>query len=137
MNYYFPYYEKYNINYIYLLLFYKLAEADKNLWIKNTVKYSSLKDLTKRMNDLFNQIRKETDDTAQEEQIISQSTISRISSNTEYSSSGRKMKKGSFFSMISGIPPIGQRYRLYALMIMSFRFLLNRMITYLLPTIYI
>lgn len=67
MNYYFPYYEKYNINYIYLLLFYKLAEADKNLWIKNTVKYSSLKDLTKRMNDLFNQIRKETDDTAQEE----------------------------------------------------------------------
>lgn len=67
MNYYFPYYEKYNINYIYLLLFYKLAEADKNLWIKNTVKYSSLKDLTKRMNDLFNQIRKETDNTAQEE----------------------------------------------------------------------
>ena len=67
MNYYVPYYEKYNINYIYLLLFYKLAEADKNLWIKNTVKYSSLKDLTKRMNDLFNQIRKETDDTAQEE----------------------------------------------------------------------
>lgn len=52
-------------------------------------------------------------------------------------SSGRKMKKGSFFSMISGILPIGQRYRLYALMIMSFRFLLNRMITYLLPTIYI
>lgn len=50
-----------------MLLFYKLAEADKNLWIKNTVKYSSLKDLTKRMNDLFNQIRKETDDTAQEE----------------------------------------------------------------------
>ena len=50
-------------------------------------------------------------------------------------SSGRKMKKGSFFSMISGIPPIGQRYRLYALMIMSFRFLLNRMTTYLLPTI--
>lgn len=67
MSYYVPYYEEYNINYIYLLLFYKLAEADKNLWIKNTVKYGSLKDLTKRMNDLFNQIRKETDDTAQEE----------------------------------------------------------------------
>ena len=85
MSYYVPYYEEYNINYIYLLLFYKLAEADNNLWIKNTVKYSSLKDLTKKMNDLFNRIRKATDDTAQEEQIISQSTISRISSNTEYS----------------------------------------------------
>ena len=50
-------------------------------------------------------------------------------------SSGRKMKKGSFFSMILGIPPIEQRYRLYALTIMLFRFLLNRMITCLPPTI--
>lgn len=48
-------------------------------------------------------------------------------------SSGRKMKKRSFFSMISGIPPIEQRYRLYALTIMLFHFLLNRMITCLPP----
>ena len=85
MNYYVPYYEEYNINYIYLLLFYRMAVVDKNLWIKNTVNYRSLKDLAKRMNELSNYIRKERNDTAQEVQIISQSTISRISNNSEYS----------------------------------------------------
>ena len=85
MNYYVPYYEKYNINYIYLLLFYRMAVVDKNLWIKNTVNYRSLKDLAKRMNELSNCIRKERNDTTQEVQIISQSTISRISNNSEYS----------------------------------------------------
>lgn len=85
MNYYVPYYEEYNINYIYLLLFYRMAVVDKNLWIKNTVNYRSLKDLAKRMNELSNYIRKERNDTTQEVQIISQSTISRISNNSEYS----------------------------------------------------
>ena len=85
MNYYLPYYEEYNINYIYLLLFYRMAVVDKNLWIKNTVNYRSLKDLAKRMNELSNGIRKESHNTAQEVQIISQSTISRISNNAEYS----------------------------------------------------
>lgn len=85
MTYYVPYYEEYNINYIYLLLFYRMAVVDKNLWIKNTVNYRSLKDLAKRMNELSNSIRKESHNTAQEVQIISQSTISRISNNAEYS----------------------------------------------------
>lgn len=85
MNYYVPYYEEYNINYIYLLLFYRMAVVDKNLWIKNTVNYRSLKDLAKRMNELSNCIRTESHNTAQEVQIISQSTISRISNNAEYS----------------------------------------------------
>lgn len=85
MTYYVPYYEEYNINYIYLLLFYRIAVVDKNLWIKNTVNYRSLKDLAKRMNELSNSIRKESHNTAQEVQIISQSTISRISNNAEYS----------------------------------------------------
>ena len=85
MSYYVPYYEEYNINYIYLLLFYRMAVVDKNLWIKNTVNYRSLKDLAKRMNELYNCIRKESHNTAQEVQIISQSTISRISNNAEYS----------------------------------------------------
>ena len=85
MTYYVPYYEEYNINYIYLLLFYRMAVVDKNLWIKNTVNYRSLKDLAKRMNELSNSIRKESHNTAQEVQIISQSTISRISNNSEYS----------------------------------------------------
>ena len=85
MTYYVPYYEEYNINYIYLLLFYRMAVVDKNLWIKNTVNYRSLKDLAKRMNELSNCIRKEIHNTAQEVQIISQSTISRISNNAEYS----------------------------------------------------
>lgn len=64
MNYYVPYYEEYNINYIYLLLFYRMAVVDNNLWIKNTVNYRSLKDLAKRMNELSNCIRKERNDTA-------------------------------------------------------------------------
>ena len=85
MTYYVPYYEEYNINYIYLLLFYRMAVVDKNLWIKNTVNYRSLKDLAKRMNELSNSIRKESHNTAQEVQIISQSTISRILNNAEYS----------------------------------------------------
>ena len=63
MNYYVPYYEEYNINYIYLLLFYRMAVVDNNLWIKNTVNYRSLKDLAKRMNELSNCIRKERNDT--------------------------------------------------------------------------
>ena len=63
MTYYVPYYEEYNINYIYLLLFYRMAVVDKNLWIKNTVNYRSLKDLAKRMNELSNCIRKEIHNT--------------------------------------------------------------------------
>lgn len=84
MNYYVPYYEKYNINYIYLLLFYKIAEADKKQWIKNIVNYSSFKDLMNRMNDVASSIAKERNVMADKVQIISASTISRISTNTEY-----------------------------------------------------
>ena len=84
MNFYIPYYENYNINYIYLLLLYKLAEADKKQWIRNIVKYNNFKDLVDRMNDVASSIVKKQGTTTDKIKVISASTISRISNNTEY-----------------------------------------------------
>lgn len=84
MNFYIPYYENYNINYIYLLLLYKLAEANKKQWIRSIVNYSSFKDLMNRMNDVASSIVKKQGTTADKIQVISASTISRILNNTEY-----------------------------------------------------
>ena len=61
MTYYVPYNEDCDINYIYLFLLYKLAKSNKNQWIKNTITYSSLKDLANRMNEVANSIVKNQD----------------------------------------------------------------------------
>ena len=84
MTYYVPYNEDCDINYIYLFLLYKLAKSSKNQWIKSTITYSSLKDLANKMNELANSIVKNQDATAENVQVISTSTISRISNNTAY-----------------------------------------------------
>ena len=47
-NYYLQYIEDTNINYFYLFLLHKIAVVDKSTRLYNTVKYSSLEELTNR-----------------------------------------------------------------------------------------
>lgn len=76
--YYLQYQEDTSINYLYLLLLNKIAELDKSSRLYNTVRFSSLDELTKRLNDKYNEINKEN-----KKNVISKTTLTRVLNNTE------------------------------------------------------
>ena len=72
-NYYLQYIEDTNINYFYLFLLHKIAVVDKSTRLYNTVKYSSLEELTNILNMAYNNINKDN-----KKQVISKTTLSRV-----------------------------------------------------------
>ena len=72
-NYYLQHIEDTNINYFYLFLLHKIAVVDKSTRLYNTVKYSSLEELTNRLNIAYNNINKDN-----KKQVISKTTLSRV-----------------------------------------------------------
>lgn len=76
--YYLQYQEDTSINYLYLLLLNKIAELDKSSRLYNTVRFSSLDELTKRLNDKYNQIHQES-----KKNVISKTTLIRVLNNEQ------------------------------------------------------
>lgn len=72
-NIYIPYEENRDINYCYIIMFYKIAEYNKSLRIYNIIKYDNIKQLTERLNSSLAQ-----------NDYISESTVNRILQNTKY-----------------------------------------------------
>lgn len=73
-HYYIPYNAKANINYIYLLYLYSLAEYNKITKLFDTVNYNSIRDLQKQIKDKFGK-----------DLAVSSSTLARLLKNTDYS----------------------------------------------------
>lgn len=76
--YYLQYQEDTSINYLYLLLLNKIAELDKSSRLYNTVRFSSLDELTKRLNEKYNEINPEN-----KKNVISKTTLTRVLNNEQ------------------------------------------------------